>query len=353
MEVRVSIGSVSFERFLEDHYGNMVLREHGSLGLRVLEDVIKAVRTIYQYIEPSVCDFPIIVFKTLDENVQPIHSSQPFILNDYQQLVQIVDEECIIRLTENGQLHVWKHHEVDPASLSKCAVVYHYVNRLEYFYANNVVQTVPKISTSQASMFAINTFDELLEALKHYKSDQVRYSSCPILQQIWNDDNRLFLKSIPEHYMRDSLTHFLKIRLRGSIEVRPEQIVDDSHPVDIKVTWFLTNRLALIEIKWLGTPMNSDGRKGKTYSDFRAKQGAKQLAEYLEANLQQAPTHVTRGYLVIIDCRRAGLKDTTTIIDQQNGGHFRNHEISFDPQYYKERMDFEMPIRMFAEPKCI
>jgi hypothetical protein len=349
----MSSGSVSIESFLEDHYTSMVQKEFGSIGIRILEDVIKGVRTIYQYIEPSVCNFPIVVFKTLDENAKPIHNPQPFILNDFQQLAQIIDQECIIRLNANGQLHVWKRHQIDLSSLSKFAVVYQYVNRLESFFANNVVLRVPKLSPTQASTFAINTFDELLEALEFYKTQQVRYSGCPILQQIWQDRNRLFLKNAPEHYIRDSLTNFLKIRLRSYKEVRPEQIVDDSHPVDIKVTWFLTNRLALIEIKWLGMSMKADGQRGQTYLDYRARQGAKQLAQYLEANLQQAPTHITRGYLVIMDCRRANLKDTTTTIDQQNGGHYRDQEINFDRLYHEERKDFEKPIRMFAEPTCI
>jgi len=349
----MSSESESIESFLENHYAGMVQREFGSIGVRILKDVIRGVRTIYQYVEPSICRFPIVVFKTLDESAEPIQNPHPFILDDYQQLAQIVDQECIIRLNANGQLHVWKRHQIDPSSLSKFAVVYQYVNRLESFFANDFVQRVPKLFTSQASTFAINTFDELMEALEHYKAQQVRYSSCPILQDIWKDSNRLFLRNAPEHYIRDSLTNFLKIRLRSHKEVRPEQIVDDSHPVDIKVTWFLTNRLALIEVKWLGISMREDGQRGQTYTDYRARQGAKQLAEYLEANLQQAPTHITRGYLVILDCRRAGLRETTTTIDQQNGGHYRDQEINFDRLYHEERTDFEKPIRMFAEPRCI
>ncbi len=99
--------------------------------------------------------------------------------------------------------------------------------------------------------------------------------------------------------------------------------------------------------------MKPDGHRGNSYTDYRAREGAKQLVEYLEANLQQAPTHITRGYLVIIDCRRANLNDTTTTIDQQNGFHFRDREIRFNPEYHQQRKDFEKPIRMFAEPRCI
>lgn len=341
------------ESFLENYYANVIQREFGSLGVRILEDLIKGVRNIYRFIEPSICNFPLVVFKTLDENVEPIPNLEPFILDDYQQLSQIVDQECIIRLNTHGQLHIWKHHQIDIASLSRCAVVYRYNNRQEHFFANSANERVPKLSPSQASTFAFNTFDELRQALESYKTELARYSSCPILQQIWNDSNRLFVKNAPEHYMRDSLTHFLKIKLRNYKEVRPEQVVDDSHPVDIKVTWFLTNRLALIEIKWLGKSMMPDGHIGQAYTDYRAREGAVQLAKYLEENLRQAPIHITRGYLVIIDCRRARLNETITTINRQDGGRYRDQEIRFDPSFHEERRDFEKPIRMFVEPECI
>src|SRR5436309_11575732 len=130
----MSIGSASLERFLENYFGSVIKREFGDVGLRVLADIIRGVRTIFQYIEPEVCDFPIIVFKTLAENSEPILTPQPYILDDYQQLVQIIDKECIIRLAANGQIHIWKPHTIDLSSLSKFAVVYQYHNRLERFF---------------------------------------------------------------------------------------------------------------------------------------------------------------------------------------------------------------------------
>lgn len=150
--------------------------------------------------------------------------------------------------------------------------------------------------------------------------------------------------------MRNSLSYYLKARLRG-VEVRPEQIVDSSHPVDIKVSWFLSNRLALIEIKWLGKART----KTKISSEFsaaRALEGASQLADYLDKNKVQAPTHKTRGYLVIIDGRRAKTKKQTKQINLADGNKYANMEIIYKPKYHDDRTDFEVPIRMFAEPIC-
>src|SRR5207248_846259 len=117
---------------------------------------------------------------------------------------------------------------------------------------------------------------ELGDALEHYRTKMVRESSCKILSKAWADEQRIFVKNAQEWVMRDSLTQFLKCHLRGNFEVRPEQVVDESHPVDIKVTWWGTNSLAIIEIKWLGTPKYDDGRLGTQYSDARAREGAKQ-----------------------------------------------------------------------------
>jgi hypothetical protein len=151
--------------------------------------------------------------------------------------------------------------------------------------------------------------------------------------------------------MRNSLTQFLKHTLRGNVEVRPEQIVNATRPVDIKVTWFMSNRLALIEIKWIGA---SKGKKGKLTKRFdgRAREGASQLADYLDANGVQAPAHESRGYLVVLDGRRGTLKSSTTHINTANGFKYEGKEISYSPEFHNKRSDFEVPFRMFIEPIC-
>ena len=151
--------------------------------------------------------------------------------------------------------------------------------------------------------------------------------------------------------MRDSLTQFLKVCLRGDVEVRPEQIVDETHPADIKVTWFMSNRLAFIEIKWLGAA-KATAKTLTRYSAARARVGAKQLAEYLDANATQAPTHQTRGFLVVLDGRRANVKTSTRRLTYDNGFKYERKEILYSPRYEKVRNDFEIPIRMFMEPIC-
>jgi len=113
----------------------------------------------------------------------------------------------------------------------------------------------------------------------------------------------------------------------------------------------MTNRLALIEIKWLGT--SRDDKKIKShYSESRAKQGAKQLSDYMDSNKIQAPVHETRGYLVVVDARRAKLTLKRTTISSGDGLKYANSEISYSPKYHESRLDFENPIRMFVNPVC-
>jgi hypothetical protein len=241
---------------------------------------------------------------------------------------------------------------MDPASLAHESVVYTYENRVERFYAKNEVSKVMNPAQGYASIFAVPTFDKLQTALGEYRLNQARKSSCKILSTSWKSPSRrIFFRNSPESIMRDSLTQFLKICLRGDAEVRPEQNVDETHPADIKVTWFMSNRLAFIEIKWLGASKTS-ATKLTRYTASRAREGAKQLADYLDANATQAPTHQTRGYLIVLDGRRAKLKPSTTKINHQNGFRFENQEIPYSPKYHQTRTDFEMPIRMFMEPVC-
>jgi hypothetical protein len=147
--------------------------------------------------------------------------------------------------------------------------------------------------------------------------------------------------------MRRSLQQFLSNRIRD-VDVLPEQNVSETKPIDIKVLWNLTRSEALIEIKWLGKS-RSDG-KVIGYWDQRARDGAKQLAEYLDMYRTLNPHVSVKGYLVVIDGRRYGMKDDATSVSRENGLHYEKLEVEFDPKYHELREDFHPPVRMFAEP---
>src|SRR5262249_14523743 len=147
--------------------------------------------------------------------------------------------------------HLWNASAVDPVALSKVAVVYIFDGGMEQFIVDGTGHSVPVVDTAQASYFARPTFGSLRDALKSYRQ-RIRNSSCLLFQKAWADENRLFFKSHCEKEMRRSLHAYLTDVLRDVSEVREEQNVSDTEPVDIRVTWMFTTSVALIEIKWLG-----------------------------------------------------------------------------------------------------
>jgi hypothetical protein len=235
--------------------------------------------------------------------------------------------------------------------LRKNSIVYLYDNQIEYIYGKKDRKKLEPPPGAR-SYFTVETFKELEDALEYYKIRQARVSSCQILTQVWHDENKIFFKPRPEEIMRNSLTQFLKIRLRGNFEVRPEQNVDTTHPVDIKITWSMKNHIALIEIKWLGKSLNKDTGAVTNFTQSRALDGAKQLANYLDSNLRQAPSHSTIGYLVIYDGRRRNINKNTTCINRKDGFYYENKGINLASGNHKKRRDFAKPVRFFLEPLC-
>lgn len=343
----LNIGAIT--EVVHSHYATMVLSEHGAPGVAVFRKLLVFIKEVYTYVDPETQTGELVIFKALDDSQAVMARSGATEIHSVGDLAQYIAGDCVIEILSSGRMLVW-HKSCDPKTIAQQAVVYSYKQRTEFFHAGTKSAEVEKVVIGCASSFAVPTFDDLNDALLRYRSDMIRQSSCPIFNEVWFDGDRLFFKTKQEKTMRNSLSYYLKARLRG-VEVRPEQIVDSSHPVDIKVSWFLSNRLALIEIKWLGKART----KTKISSEFsaaRALEGASQLADYLDKNKVQAPTHKTRGYLVIIDGRRAKTKKQTKQINLADGNKYANMEIIYKPKYHDDRTDFEVPIRMFAEPIC-
>ena len=338
-------------KIVEELYLPMVWEQHGPVGIDLLKDILQAINTLYRYVEPGSCQGPIIVFKTVNETERPIDIEEAIEVREICAACHDLGGAFTIQLLDSGQVYIWKNIKPSIPDLAAGAIVYEYADRTDYFYAKGKKKRVRKPNSNVASAFAVPTFGNLESALDHYKVTFVRHSSCPILEEIWYEQNRIFLRPAPETKMRRSLTHFLKATLRDA-ETRPEQNVDERHPIDIKVTWGLSNRIALIEIKWLGTPKYPDGHLGQMYTDSRAREGAQQLSDYLDANRASAPAHISKGYLVVLDARRANLRRETISVSLSQGLQYLDKEIKYSPAFHQLRDDFAPPIRMFVEPKC-
>jgi hypothetical protein len=334
----------------EAMYSRMVETSHGERGTQALRALLEFVPAFYKHVAPETRRTRILVLKHLnDVALGPLSDAVECASLGHMPVLS--ENEVVVQILRAGRFLLSQTAVIDPMQVAQNCVVYAYENRTEAFYAGSASSPVINPAEGYASIFAIPTFDDLKLALKEYRDKQARRTSCRILAEVWRTERRIIFRAGPESTMRNSLTQFLKACLRGDVEVRPEQIVDETHPVDIKVTWFMSNRLALIEIKWLG----ASAKTAKTlveYFDGRARKGAKQLADYLDANARQAPRQESRGYLVLFDGRRGRVKPCTRTVNRANGFKYEHSEILFRPKYHEIRPDFEVPVRMFMEPVC-
>ena len=258
----------------------------------------------------------------------------------------------LVQLANDGRLHVWSS-EMDLTSITVPYVAYRYSGfQQESFVTPCGGHEVPTYANFP-TYFGIPYFIDLRESLVRYGEISVKTAQCEIFHETWRQETRISFKNRPEATMRKSLQQYLRASLRdhGPIEVMPEQNVDETHPVDIKVTWTNSNRVALIEIKWLGLSHDEETGRTTSYSAARARSGAIQLADYLDSYHEHSPDQEARGYLAVFDGRRQGVSPSTTSVKREGGLHFAHQEIDYAEEVLK-REDFEDPVRFFCEPIC-
>lgn len=341
-----------FKRIAKDQFLLMAIDKFGN---SIIENVFKltdGITEIYSQLDYNSFEQVVICVSAYNERVLDTYD------RDLKQDISSVNvfatksgKSILIEINENNSFTIVVDIDIDIDYIRNRGVIYSYMknNDEELIYACDQSSKLIPIPGAD-TYFSIQTFKSLDTALEQYAIKRALYSECNFLKEAWLDENRIFFKPSPESFLRDSLTDFLKITFRE--EVRPEQIVDTSHPVDIKITWQMVNRIALIEIKWLGKSLPALGDNfSSTYTDSRARDGAIQLSEYLDANKIQVPDRNSKGYLVVFDARRWRTNNTTNIISNENGNYYRNKEIIYDPKFDELRTDFAKPIRFFMEPK--
>lgn len=340
-----------FKKIAELQFMTLVNKDYG-IEKEQLTYFTDSIANIYTYLQYHKFN-SVIIYTALEgaKKLSALSGSNPVMYSSYENIAQLLGQKIVIEVKPNGDLDISIDYDVDINFLRENAIIYKFdgVSGDEMIYGKREFSKLLQIPDTD-SYFAVRTYKTLELALEDYKTKFAKHSECPILKTAWFEKNMLFFKKAPEHILRDSLTHFLK-KLRNA-EVRPEQVVDKSHPVDIKVTWSLTNRLALIEIKWLGKSLIHRKKQfTKKFYEGRALEGAKQLADYLDANLRQSPTHATKGYLVVFDARRAACNSgLIEELSQNDAMKYSNSEITYDPDYSSTRDDFSRPYRFFLQP---
>lgn len=337
------------EEIISQGYEHQILRDYGDDGITDFKDVLENIRSIYKHINLRNYS-SIVIFKSDSINLNVIHT-QTYVINDFSHLTQFESSlNLTIQVKKVDELIV-SLSEVDISLITPTNFAYQYTSDKERFYTKMAIYDLPSIPDAD-SYFAIPTFKSLDIALSHYKINFVRTAFCPYIQEALCPQ-KIFFKPKPEKHLRRSLEFFLKARMREYTEIRPEQIVDESHPVDLKITWQGINHIAIIEIKWLGKSLATDGgnsRFSSTHDESRALSGARQLVEYLDSNKERTANFNTIGYLVIYDLRRKDSVVNMIKIDRDNGLFYENQEVDFNPRYHEIRKDFAKPIRMFIYP---
>lgn len=226
--------------------------------------------------------------------------SQKTILN-FSHLNGVFTSECTFIIVDNN-LYMIEPYQADYSGTHHICYKYNAPQNESLIIKETQFQLFEYYDSAVSSIFFQPTYKELDEAMDYYNTRYVRDSLCGILAQAWTDGTKSEFVQKPEHFMRDSLWQCLQNILRNHT-VKREQIVDATHPVDIKVTWPTINNVALIEVKWLGDSGNTQ------YRDARANEGAKQLIDYLAAAHQEEPDKHFVGYLTVFDGRRGKCKN--------------------------------------------
>lgn len=337
-----------------DLFAVKVHRELGAAGAQTLRELITRVRETHDALTTERLAKGLTVIRTLGTGSVEAGVA-PAVFTQTRELTAWYRQEAgplSIHFEHDGTIRAWCA-EIDTAAINGQFVSYRYSgHQKEQILTPGGVHAVPTIANFP-SYFAVPYFLDLRESLVRYGSISVRHAQCDIFRTTWREPARLVFVNKPEATMRRSLQQYLRASLRdhGPIQVMPEQNVNETKPVDIKVTWTASNRVALIEIKWLGLSHDATKQTKTPYTAARAKSGAKQLADYLDSYHANDPDSEARGYLVVFDGRRKGVTPESTSVSYADGFHYANEEIDY-PSALLARHDFDTPVRFFCEPVC-
>ncbi|MBI0422083.1 hypothetical protein I7H67_04615 [Acinetobacter sp. ACIN00229] len=190
-------------------------------------------------------------------------------------------------------------------------------------------------STSDLS----NLFDEYRERLKLrdiYNKFFISRSHLKSLHKkidpdITEDNFMQLYKNIlnnkPEDRLREDLRFFLENELQTRL-IKKELILNNFRRLDIFIWDESGTEMFLIEVKWVGTSIHSNGEKiGTSYKDTDICPNAiHQSIDYLR-QLHVEKHNIKLGYLVVFDARLENLPDTGTnindiVISSENIKHF-------------------------------
>ena len=297
-------------------------------------------KTFFSFITPEQINNTKVILKC---EVPEGDTGDSYLCEIYEGDVTIDNSTVVLYADKTFQLNSIDYTVNEPA------IVYEYKDNKEVFSIGDLVVRPTLYDTTQSSVFSKPTYKGLEEALRSYYQKRARCSSCTLLSSSWIDEVRSRFVNAPESKLRDSLWHFLKDTMRG-VEVKREQNVNETEPVDIKVGWTSPPAVALIEIKWLGVSVNPKTKtKTSQYGEERANSGAKQLIDYICEYHQEDTRRCCLGYHVVFDGRRRNHGNPERELIKDELWYYRDSEISYNEECIK---DYSKNYRFYMEPRC-
>lgn len=335
------------EKFAAEHYLTTLVRELGQAGVELAKRLHPMIREVFRAVDYSSISGSLTVFVRADGEVEP---SDGVPVRDIGELTWRNLGTLSIDVSDPRSLRIW-HSELDAEGLGESSLVYTFdsINGERFWVGGQAAE--PRYPVTYP-LFGLARFRRLEDALHDYGVKVARSSNCDTLQNCWREPTRLIWRGGPEAGMRRSLKLFLQHTLEdGNPDVNEEAPVNDKDPVDITVRWADSNRVALIEVKWLGLsgyldPPRVTGR----YNEDRATDALAQLADYLDLSRERTPGFDFRGYLAVFDGRRANVTATSHQCTASDGLAFRDKEPPYDPSLLV-RHDIAQPVRFFCEPR--
>ncbi|WP_157549176.1 hypothetical protein [Nonomuraea candida] len=333
------------------HYIAVTAKTLGSQGIDILRDFLPVLQSIHRSVDYESISVALTVCFALNGNATPLDYERAYRVADVSHLALYNSGALLVEAKTDGTFYVWKEQS-DVEAIHAGRVIYHYEpGKGEKFWIDGVEGEVPS-SVAFTRIFGISRFEDLADCLNHYAIHLARSSECNILAALWREDGRVMWKAGPETEMRKSLYQHLKSSLReGNPDITQETRVDDRNPVDIQVKWENSNRIALIEIKWIGASgvLGDKPRITKRWPESRALDGLRQLAEYLDLTRARAGAYDRRGFLFVYDARRARVTADTLVLSRRDGLKYQDAHIRFQADLLS-RSDMAAPIRCFCEP---
>ena len=344
-----------------------VLSAFGEEGRVAVDRLHDGIVQLYSFCPPDLLKHPLVVCSPLHASpTEPLSvklGSPVFCATAKSAAVEVekktAKSECFVELCVDGTFRVVSlgDAEIDLSEFAALSIIYRFEHDTDRIIFEGYDEFVPKVHSSLKSSFARPTYSSLEEVFADY-TETAANSQCRILAPVWEegvDGPRLVLVNRPESIMRNSLSQALSMMLGGEASVRPEQNVDETKPVDIRVEWHGSDASALIEIKWLGRstakPTTETGYPYRDYGVARAREGSKQLADYMDRNLKGERRIKPKGYHVVFDARRNNIGGPTDRVTKSDGLHFLSDEIEYIPNHSEIRDDFGPYVRFFMRPR--